>query len=115
MFHKQQEPRCSKWSDVHTHMMKVTDAFHSHCKHAPKTEHTHKYQEMYTYICTHGRHRLQAKCCGLGKLRPQKRKERKGRVITIKWTNRDEKAMQEKEEKQIKHRTQEEGQLEIKI
>jgi hypothetical protein len=42
---------------------------------------------MYTYTCTHGRDRLQGKCCGLVKLRPQKREGRRGRVITIKWTN----------------------------
>jgi hypothetical protein len=46
------------------------------------------------YICTHGIHRLQGKCCGLEKFLPQKREERNGRWITIKWTNnRDGKVM----------------------
>jgi hypothetical protein len=74
--------------------MKITAAFHSHFAHAPTNKHTHKSLVMCKYICTHGRHRLQGKCCGLGEIKPQKREGRQGRGITIKWTNnRDEKAM----------------------
>jgi hypothetical protein len=87
---------------------------------ASKNECTHKSQVMYEYICTHGRHRLLGKCCGLGKLLTQKREGRKGRGMTIKWTyNRDGKAMQEKEERHIRHKAEEEegggGGLEMKI
>jgi hypothetical protein len=74
--------------------MKITAAFHSHFAHAPTNEHTHISLVMYKYFCAHGRHRPHGKCCGLGKLLPQKRGGRRGRGITIKWTNnRDGKAM----------------------
>jgi len=78
---------------MQAHMMKVTAAFHSHYAHSPTNESTHKGLVMDKYICTHGRHRLQGKCCGLGKFLPQKREGRNGRWITIKWTNDAGKAM----------------------